>query len=160
MKELQEKATQKGLGLEVIQVPHENREESYWYGGEVAHVVKGNTRLILEANGDVRAYYRSLDENGEENEIFVRDKTNDGAFYRELQHVIKDDAALEKAVDNWNEGNYPQLEIEDNNWWEVFVVADGEWHDIYCVVEANTYTEALESLIDNFEDYANMIVTV
>lgn len=153
-----EKAKEKGLTVELEQQPKENREFSYWYGGGVAKVSKGNTSLLLDANGDVRCTYRTI-EDGQEYEIFVKDKKNAGNFYLELKDEIESDEKLLEYIYNYEDDNnkFPQLEIENNNWWEVFVVIGEEQHDIMCVVEASTYSEALEMFIDGFDEYVDMV---
>lgn len=151
-----QKAIEAGLTLEIYDAPMENREVSEWYGGDVASVTKGNTTLLLAANGDIRCTYREI-LNGEVVENYVKDSHNSGNFYSELSSDIESDEKFYEYIQNNIDKKFPQLECTSNNWWEVFAVIDGEYHDMMCVLEAEKYTEALELLINDFDEYVDMV---
>jgi len=147
VEELKTLAEQKGLVLTIVDEPTENKELHYWYGGQVATVSKGNNRILVEANGDVRCWYRDND-----TEIYVKDKNNGANFYHELNDVIESDEALCQCLNNFNEEKFPQLEVDNNNWWELFVEVDGQWFDIMYNLDVDTYSEAVEYAIEHFDE--------
>lgn len=140
-------AQEKGLVLMIMDEPTENKELHYWYGGQVASVSKGNQRVLIEANGDVRCWYRD-----QGSEIYVKDKNNGANFYHELNGVIENDEALYECMNNFHENKFPHLEVDNNNWWELFVEVDGKWYDIMYNLDVDTYSEAVEYAIKHFDE--------
>jgi len=106
-----------------------NRQESFWYNGEVANIKKGNYIISLIATGDIRVQF---EENGQ---IYTNNKAVKEAFKRNLT-----DKDLRKIgeFDGWH----------NNNWFEIEITYNGEYF-----TEANsnieyTYDEAIDMLKD------------
>lgn len=124
-------------------LPHQ--QAHYWYGGEMATIKFNGYIFCLEALGDVyaRLYQRSdLNEPLEH----IGDKHNHGALGNTLRHYIETDAELEQLI----EGTHPTytLELEDNNWWECFVIdPDGVWYDLMWNLDSTLLSEAIEEVL-------------
>lgn len=126
--ELPALAKSKGAKLEInkdkfIDVQHLN---CLWYGGQVVEItVDEETKVIIEANGDVRAFLYELS-NGRDNEqCFVKDSMRSGRFYDEMRSYLNNDADLIAAI------NQNRLELDNNNWWEVNVVLTRDGKEIF-----------------------------
>ena len=116
------------LGLANIKLPdtpaiielHQEIEygkcSSIWYGGILASITSGENEFSLYANGDVRAYL--IDKRNDETIAYVKDKSNAGCFGDEMSQYIKNDAHLMEIIRE--EDPIYSLEIDDNNWFEVF----------------------------------------
>lgn len=114
-----------------------DHQSHYWYGGECARIEHNGYTAIIEANGDLYAEYAP---NGEY-VTHVKDKSNSGYFYNEMNYYLKNDKYLYKAIENGD------LIIDDNNWWECFIVdRQGNFHDLMWVLDADTITEAIEEV--------------
>ncbi len=161
LKELIKKAEEKGIIVTIIQDLKENREHSYWYGGTVAKLEKGNVTLILEANGDMIATLVKMID-GNVFETYSKDRNNHGEFYNNLFDEISDDTELFQVIENAykedesDEDKYPRLEIENNNWWEVVAEINGDMYDLMCDLDVEKYSEALNLLIEGFDEYAKV----
>ena len=137
------------MEITYIQPPiDENHLDVLWYGGRVAEIERKGYTFILGAYGDVRATL--LDQ--KDNEIAeVRDKCNSGAFYGEMNRLIKDDIELH-IYESWDPKAQYQLVLENNNWWEVLIDApDGETFDTGWVCNSDNYHEALQEIIVNMD---------
>ena len=136
----------KGFKLEIYDFPENDRQMHYWYGGTVATLIdmETNESYYLVANGDVRATY--FDENGNE-AAFVKDKNNRALFYSQMADFIDDDKQLDQLIENGYEGINPRLEIDNNNWFEIFSDYEDK-SNFEEVIDADLYLDALEEALD------------
>lgn len=136
-------------GIEVdYDLIDDQHQSSYWYGGDCAKFTYKGCTIDICANGDVIASL--IDKDGEEIG-YCKDKGNNGSFYWEMSHCIKNDEELYQAI---RDGN---LIIEDNNWWEVFVTKNNVWYDLCFVLDSEYLMEAIEEAIDSAEEIVNYI---
>ena len=125
-----------------------DRQSHYWYGGECARIKHNGYTAIIEANGDIYAEYAP---NGEY-VTCVKDKSNSGSFYNEMNYYLKNDKDLYKANENGD------LIIDDNNWWECFIVdRQGNFYDLMWALDADTITEAIEEVKAGFDEMIKYI---
>jgi hypothetical protein len=97
-----------------------NRLYHYWYGGHAAEItvsVNGkDTSASIEATGDIRAYLYDKDNTALCN---IKDKSNNAGFY-DMSQYISDDNFLKALLEHKDNERGLSLQIEDNNWWELF----------------------------------------
>lgn len=147
-----------GAEIDFSQVVTDNKQHHFWYGGEVAEIkYKGNVFLI-EAIGDVRL---SLIENNKE-VAYVKDKNNQGNFYHVMNSHVKDDKELEKLLEEHysfsdrTDGKY--LDIENNNWWECFIIDEnGKHHDLMWNLESSNFKEAVVEVLFQMKEMLKYI---
>lgn len=141
-----EYATKKGFSIEIYDQPEKDRQSHYWYGGNLVTLTYNQTgdKFELWANGDVRATL--FNEDGSKL-VFVRDKQNHALFYTEMFEYIKNDEELYSLINEEDEGKR-YLEIDDNNWFEVFSCYHDERMDFEEVLDASEYEEAFKEAID------------
>ena len=125
-----------------------DHQSHYWYGGEGARIEHNGYTAIIEANGDIYAEYAP---NGEY-VTRVKDKSNSGSFYNEMNYYLKNDKDLYEAIENGD------LIIDNNNWWECFIVdRQGNFHDLMWALDADTITEAIEEVKAGFDEMIKYI---
>lgn len=109
----------------------ENRQDSFWYDGQVATVTNGKRTLSIEAIGEVRVY---LDENGG---LLSHKEAREEALRRELT-----DTSLDSTIsyhDGW----------VNNNWFAFYDVDAEEWLTDICYEYNNAIETAMEILDEN-----------
>jgi hypothetical protein len=144
--------------VRVSQVLYPNRHSSFWYGGNMATIHYKGYQFHLEAIGDIRVVY--IPSEGAEPEWYA-DKNNGGQFYEWFADRIPTDKDLYKAINNVATKNYPQLEIGNNNWYEVMITApDGKNYDYMWVLENDQYYEAIEEIVADMQKYIDDIESV
>lgn len=131
------------------------KNSSFWYGGQVAYITYKGYKFYLEAAGDIRVSY--IAKEGDSPEWF-KDKNNAGQMQEWFKHIFEDDDQLYQAIGNSGTKKYPQLQMENNNWWEC-VVQDpsGEIHDLMWVLETDNYFEAIDEIIESMDDIIKQI---
>lgn len=107
--------------------------------------INDDVTLTIVANGDV---YASYYENGEES-IYVKDKNNAGSFYWKMGSVIKNDEQLYELM---NSDGDTRLEIDYNNWWEVFAHCRGIFIDMMHVLDSDLLNEAMEEVYESLDE--------
>ena len=69
-----------------------------------------------------------------------------------MNYYLKNDKDLYKAIENGD------LIIDDNNWWECFIVdRQGNFHDLMWALDADTITEAIEEVKAGFDEMIKYI---
>lgn len=169
------KAEDKGLTVLITQEPMKNRELSYWYGGTVATIRKDNMQLSLEATGDVSCVFIKK-VNGKLERIECIDKEDSGKFTSCFGDEIKNDDELIQFIQHRKNQSdtYPQLLFFNRNTWKVFLDINGKpclelggrfIHISATLFKSNgdcidTYTEALELVIEKFDYYVDSIQNI
>ena len=133
----------------------ESRQSSLWYGGDVCVISHTDgKKLCICANGDVRGGVYSKDT--QEPLFEVVDKNNCGLFGEELINYISCDTELYSLMDETSaikNGLYT-VHTENNNWWEVFVIADdGERFEGY-ISDSDNFSEVVIEVARNFAEIA------
>lgn len=141
-----EYADRKGFSIEVYDSPEKDRQSHYWYGGVLVTLTHNQTgdKFELWANGDVRA---TLFDKDRYELVFVKDKQNQAMFYSEMFEYIKNDEELYSLINEEDEGK-PYLEIDNNNWFELFSCYRDERMNFEEVLDASEYEEAFKEAID------------
>lgn len=134
-----------------------DKQDCLWYGGNILTVMKDGYKYHLHAHGDVCAtLYRRPKGSHDDGEIVldVRDKNNEGVFGLELKSFIASDEELYKMTDSTTDGVLSKdgfeyvLQLENNNWWEVFVTSpDGKWHDLQWDLLSEKLEDTLTELL-------------
>ena len=100
----------------------------------MASITSGKNEFSLYANGDVRAYL--IDKRNDETIAYVKDKSNAGCFGEEMSQY--------------------SLEIDDNNWFEVFFdKLNGVETGSSFVSECDNVFETITEIVENIEKWAD-----
>ena len=105
------------MKLEILQEQQVGKHNVIWYGGEIFQAKKGTMGISVVAVGNIKA--KLFDEHGVIIEQFV-DENNTGKFYEIFKEHIKDDNELYELIKNGQEGNFPCLILDEQNWFEVW----------------------------------------
>jgi len=130
-----------------------NQNESLWYGGKVAEIIKDDKTYTIEAIGDIRCdliakhdiKINDVDYKKGDVILNIIDKNNSGGFKREIEEFIKNDDELNDLILNDNP-DY-ELVFGNNNWLEVFY-DNGESDILDCA----TIDEAISNILENIKD--------
>lgn len=134
------------------------KNSSFWYGGPVSHIVYKDYHFCLEAMGDIRVGYTAKE--GDEPEWF-KDKNNGGQMQEYFGDVFADDDELYQAIKNFGTKKYPQLEFQNNNWWECIIKdPNGQFHDIMWALDTDNYFEAIDEIVENMDRVIEEIETM
>lgn len=129
------------IEIRMIDNRHQN---SFWYGGEVATIKHKSYIFHIDAIGDMRGTL--LDKNGDEL-VYVKDKGNNGTFYGEMRHHIKDDKEIASLS---RDG---RLVMENNNWWECSMTdGKGTWHDLMWCLDSDLILDAVDEVLDTIDE--------
>ena len=129
------------------------KRNSLWYGGDVASFeYKGNTYTLC-ANGDVVATLIIQNEH-ESSSIPVQDRSNLDIFGETMSKYIDTDETLHRLIMGFNV-NGMELLLQNNNWWEVFVVDKKGNTNTFCC-DSENYDEALSEMIESV-NWANPV---
>ena len=125
-----------------------NKQNSLWYGGDVATIAYKGFIFTLTANGDVIGQlwlpepYNSL--------IFMKDKSNHAIFNEKFKQYLLSDEDIHEALANEPSNEIKWLQMEDTNWWEIFVTKNGQ--QITSVIcDSENYEEAIDEMIDQMD---------
>lgn len=135
---------------------NKNYESHYWFGGEVvtftSDKLPGYT-LVLEANGDVRAYL--YDKQTKEELVYVKDKSKQANFYHQMRQYLNDESLYQCIEDKHSQY---ALSIDNNNWWECYLIGPSkEVIDLGEPLNADLLSEAIQELIDMEDDIVEWI---
>lgn len=140
---LKAQALSHGAELSVDDFIDVNHLYHYWYGGDVAEIQYKGYTFTVSAIGDVIASL--TDENGEEI-ARVKDKGNNGVFYKEMCSFIDSDEQLTLFI------GQERILIDYNNWWECFVtLPSGKFVDLMWALEGYKIDEAVEEVLDEMD---------
>lgn len=131
-------------------------DNSLWHGGKVAIIECDNGTYNIYVNGIVScnliAKKALTDEYGNnycKGEIIetVKDKNNDGEFFKILNSYITDDEHLDKILDG-KDSNY-ELEMLDSNWIELeFINNKGEMEYDDLILDFCNITDAIDNVVE------------
>jgi len=122
------------------------RLDCLWYGGHLATIAKGDDKVILECNGDVRATLYPI--TGSTLCVSVTDKNNQGKFMEIMQEYILNDEELHECIDK------ERLFLGNNNWIEYNCVVNGAFVDLGMQADNildDDILEAIECIIQSFD---------
>ena len=125
------------------------RQDSLWYGGDCVTVEYKGYRFIVSANGDVIGDLLKAQSDGStpRNLEYVKDKGNKGEFGKMLRRYVDSDEHLSRIL-AYRDDEY-SIELQNNNWWEVFVVdPQGQFHDLMCVLDSDKLFDAVKEVIE------------
>lgn len=125
------------------------RQDSLWYGGDCVTVEYKGYRFIISANGDVIGDLLEVQKDGSppRNLEYVKDKGNRGEFGAMLRRYVDSDEHLSQILAGQDD-EY-SIELQNNNWWEVFVVdPQGQFHDLMCVLDSDKLFDAVKEVIE------------
>lgn len=140
--------------IEVCTLIEENKQNSYWYGGDTIKIMHNNVIFSIEAIGDIRfSLIRKLDNT---TLFYVKDKQNQGSLYAELSSYIKDDNELLQLIS----GEHPEYLaiIDDNNWWECNALVGDKFYDLSWVLDSDILEEAVMEVIENIDNILEDII--
>lgn len=129
------------------------QNESLWYGGKVAEIIKDDKTYTIEAIGDIvcdliaKHDMKINDIEYKKDDVILNiiDKNNSGGFKREIEDFIKNDEELNDLILDDNP-DY-ELVFGNNNWLEVFY-DNGESDILDCA----TIDEAINNILENIKD--------
>lgn len=135
---------------------NKNQDDSLWYGGKVANIITDKETFSIVANGEVRCELIAKhdieidDYEYKKGEVILKvvDKNNHGIFKYEMGKFIKNDSELYELI-NGNNPDY-ELELENNNWLEVFYKHDENGESD--VLDCSTIDEAIKEIIEEIKD--------
>lgn len=119
-----------GIQLEILDFIDADHQLSYWYGGDLAIATKGNLKMTISAMGDINATLFD----GLEEQVWCRDKRNDGRFYEDMRPHIPSDEHLRTYMD------HGILVFVENNWFE--------WSVEDTVAKEHLGPDALDNIFD------------
>lgn len=140
-----------------------NQNESLWYGGKVAEIIKDDKTYTIEAIGDIRCdliakHDTKINDIGyKKGDVILNiiDKNNSGEFKRKIEEFIKNDDELNDLILNDNP-DY-KLVFENNNWLEVFY-DNGESDILDCATIDEAISDVLEKIKDKIKLENNNII--
>lgn len=144
---------------------YEHKKDCLWYGGDVASITYKNAEFILAAKGCVIG---TLYKDGSELRRF-KDKRESGDFAHIINSYMPEvntDSKLKALLnsdlseDYINANKLSAIVLENNNWWEVFIMLDNEdtCHS-YTIDFTDNLDEAVQSIINNAEEiYSNYCI--
>lgn len=149
------------MELKYLQEIDADRKYHFWYGGDVVELFYNDEiQFVISAIGDVIGNLY----NDKEHLVYFKDKNNMGYFYEEVSKYIKNDKELEECmtcdfisendIDN-NKGKL--ISFDNNNWWEVFLVINGQYIDIMCSLASYSIDEAVDEVIENIDNLLQYI---
>lgn len=139
------------------------QNESLWYGGKVAEIIKDDETYTIEAIGDIRCdliakhdmKINDIDYKKDEVILNIIDKNNSGGFKREIEMFIHNDEELNDLILNDNP-DY-ELVFGNNNWLEVFY-DNGESDILDCATIDDAIIDVLENIKDKIKLENNNII--
>ena len=125
------------------------RYHSLWHGGEIGIIHYKGWRFSIYACGDVYADLYDAKDGGRHLE-YVKDKGNRGLFGDAMRRYFPSDRQLVKVLANRHRRYC--LELENNNWWECFVIdPDGGRHDMMWCLDAWALFPAVAEILSGMD---------
>lgn len=153
----------KEIKVKYLENIESDKKSHYWYGGDIVEIdYNDNIKILISANGDVIGHIFNKD--GEEVERF-KDKRNGAVFYEIGSKYFSNDKELTRAT-FYHEPTKEELEdlelnyyvyFDNNNWWEVFPVVNGELEDIMMCLDSSNIDDAIEEVISNIDSIIDFI---
>lgn len=153
--------TIKGMKVEFFEEIENGKENSLWFGGDVAAIKYKDCEFIITANGDVRG---DIYEDGELVTSF-KDKRNQASFYGVVLDYLKGKVNTDEDLEDWITGDYVTEEtlkekpnciyLDNSNWWEIYINYNGDIIDVDCDFGSEKITEVIEELIEKLPKLYN-----
>ena len=135
-----------GYMVKFLQKVEKGKENSLWYGGDVAEIKYKDLYFIITANGSVigRIY-----ENKELITSF-KDTRNMATFYHTINKHLKDKVVTDKDLEEWlaigtifvpDKDNY--IALDSGNWWECYIRYKGETIEMDYDINSCKISEAI-----------------
>lgn len=146
--------TIKGMKVEFFEEIESGKENSLWYGGDVAEIKYKDCSFVITANGDVRG---DIYEDGELVTSF-KDKSNHANFYGVILDYLIGKVNTDNDLEDWITRNYVTDEslmrkpnciyLDDSNWWEIYIKYNDDKIDVDCDFGSVKITEVIEDTIN------------
>lgn len=100
------------MKIKILQSKKRNKDDSFWYSGDIAEITAGKRIVVVVAAGDIRIHNKN------------RELVHDGFKERNngLDFKLESDKDLKKIGNSYNDKYY----WENNNWFECFYGYKGE----------------------------------